>query len=199
MECWRDRGKRGVEVEAATLLATLVLDSGPVRLAYADPPYPGMGHFYEGGREVNHRLLVAYLCDEYDGWALSTASTTLQNVLADCPPDVRVGAWTKPFAVYKPGVNPGYCWEPVIFRGGRKRTREERTVRDWCAVNITMGREFVGAKPHEFCWWVFDLLGVTADDEFTDVFPGSGAVSRALDGYLGRITPEPGTLFDEAA
>jgi hypothetical protein len=30
-------------------------------------------------------------------------------------------------------------------------------------------------------WWVLALLGVRADDEFTDLFPGSGAVGRAYE------------------
>lgn len=96
-----------------------------------------------------------------------------------CPEDARVGAWTKPFASFKPGVNPGYCWEPVIFRGGRKRTREDATVRDFCAVNAEIKRGFIGAKPEAFCFWIFDLLGTQAGDELVDLFPGSGAVSRA--------------------
>lgn len=176
-----------------------------MRFAYADPPYPGQARRHYGAeaaadgrraREVNHGLLVAYL-EEFDGWALSTSSVALRDVLAVCPADVRVGSWVKPFASFKPGVNPGYCWEPVIFRGGRKRGREEPTVRDFVSANITLRKGVSGAKPTEFCWWIFDLLGVTADDEFVDVFPGSGAVTDALDGYLGRLPSEPGTLWAE--
>lgn len=156
----------------------------PLRMAYADPPYPGMAHFYDCP-EVDHAALVRDLCEQFpDGWALSTASTTLRQVLAVCPADVRIGAWIKPFASFKPGVNPGYCWEPVIFRGGRRRTdKTEETVRDFCAVNITLKRGFIGAKPEEFCWWVFDFLGLRQCDEFHDLFHGSGAVSRAWETY----------------
>jgi len=147
--------------------------------AYADPPYPGMAHYYHCA-EVDHRALIARLCNEYpDGWALSTASTTLKRVLDFCPEDVRIGSWVKPFASFKPGVNPAYTWEPVIFRGGRKRDREYETVRDHCACNITLRRGFVGAKPEAFCFWIFELLGMEAGDEFHDLFYGSGAVSRA--------------------
>lgn len=152
-------------------------------MCYADPPYPGMAHFYKCP-EVDHRALIADLCEQFpDGWALSTASTTLQQVLSLCPTDVRIAAWTKPFASFKPGVNPAYCWEPVIFRGGRKRSRGEATVRDFCAVSITLRRGFVGAKPEAFCWWVFDLLGLEPDDQFVDLFVGSGAVTRAWETY----------------
>jgi hypothetical protein len=153
-------------------------------MAYADPPYPGMAHFY-GTPEVDHAALVKDLCEQFpDGWALSTASTTLKQVLALCPDDVRIGAWVKPFASFKPGVNPAYTWEPVIFRGGRRRTdKSELTVRDFCAESITLRRGFTGAKPEGFCWWVFELSGLRTTDRFIDLFPGSGAVSRAWDSY----------------
>lgn len=135
-----------------------------MRFAYADPPYPGMAHFYKCP-EVDHAALIRDLCEQFpDGWALSTASTTLKMVLPMCPDDVRVAAWVKPWASFKPGVNPAYAWEPVLFRGGRKRDRTER---------------FIGAKPEAFCWWIFDLLGVEKGDEFVDLFVGSGAVTRA--------------------
>jgi hypothetical protein len=151
-----------------------------VRIAYADPPYPGMAHFY-GCPEVDHRALIADLCEQFpDGWALSTASTTLKQVLALCPDDVRIAAWVKPFASFKKGVNPAYAWEPIIFRGGRRRTDgTEPTTRDWCACNITLRRGFTGAKPEALAWWLFDLMGMRKDDEFVDLFVGSGAVTRA--------------------
>jgi hypothetical protein len=31
-----------------------------------------------------------------------------------------------------------------------------------------------------FCWWVFEFLGMTPEDEIDDLFPGSGAVGEAL-------------------
>lgn len=56
-----------------------------MRFAYADPPYLGMAHHYEGGVEVNHRLLIAYL-NEFDARALSCHTPslfTLQAILED--------------------------------------------------------------------------------------------------------------------
>ena len=152
-----------------------------VRAAYADPPYPGYGKFYEGGREVNHELLIEWLNRDFDAWALSTASVTLQEVLALCPDDVRIAAWVKPFASFKPGVDPAYAWEPVIFKSARKWRRDQMTARDWVGTSITLKRGFTGAKPAAFCYWLFDLLGLYRDDEFVDVFPGSGAVTTAYE------------------
>ena len=154
--------------------------------AYADPPYIGQSKRHYGKHpdyagEVDHVELIQRLCANYpDGWALSLSAPTLQQILAMCPPDVRVGAWVKPFASFKPGVNPGFCWEPVIFRGGRKkRDRSEPTVRDFVSCNITMRRGLSGVKPRAVCLWIFDMLGAQHGDTMHDLFPGSGAVQRA--------------------
>jgi hypothetical protein len=155
-----------------------------MRVAYADPPYAGQSKRHYGGSEVNHRLLIAHLEAEFpDGWALSCSSPSLRALLPMCPPDVRVAAWVKPFASFKPGVNPAYAWEPVIWRGGRRRGRTEPTTRDWTSASITLKRGLSGAKPEPFCRWVFDLLGLQADDEFIDIFPGSLAVTTAWADY----------------
>ena len=155
-----------------------------MRFAYADPPYPGQARKHYQCAEVDHGELIARLVRDYpDGWALSTNSTTLRDVLALCPAGVRVGAWVKPFAIFKPNVNPAYAWEPVIFTGGRKRARTEATVRDWCSANVTLRRGTSGAKPDAFCFWLFDLLGMEPGDEFHDLFLGSGAVSRAWEAW----------------
>jgi hypothetical protein len=155
-------------------------------VAYADPPYPGQSqkHYrkhpdYAG--EVDHAVLLRQLTSDYEHWALSTASTTLQYVLRlpECPGDVRIGAWVKPFGAFKVNVNPAYVWEPVIFRGGRKRSRQENTVRDWVSAPITLQRGVVGAKPMAFCFWLFEVMGMQSDDELVDLFPGSGAVTEA--------------------
>lgn len=168
-----------------------------MRYAYADPPYLGMGKMYATHHPDayvwddpdTHRELVDRLCAEYDGWALSLSTPSLATILPMCPPDVRVCAWVKPFASFKPGVNPGYCWEPVILwrpRTGRART--EPTVRDFLAEPIAMRRGLPGAKPVTFCLWVLDLLGVQADDQVTDVFPGTGVMSEAMTIY-GSLLP----------
>lgn len=157
-------------------------------VAYADPPYLGCcklyDHHHPDGRcwdePETHYRLVARLSDEFpDGWALSLSSPSLQDLLPLCPPGVRVGAWVKPFASFKPNVNPAYCWEPVIFRGGRKRDRTHATVRDYVSASITLKRGLTGAKPVAFSFWVFDFLGMRRDDELVDLFPGSGAVGQA--------------------
>ncbi len=153
-----------------------------MRIAYADPPYIGQAlrHYSHDPQcaEVNHAQLIARLC-EYDGWALSASSPSLPIILPMCPDGIRIGAWVKPFASFKPGVNPAYAWEPVIFYGGRKRERQLPTLRDWVSANITMRTGLAGAKPEAFCFWVFEFLGMVPSDELHDLFPGTGAVTRA--------------------
>lgn len=168
-----------------------------MRFAYADPPYLGCCHLYdhdhgEGSdspwpfigmcwdEPETHEYLIDWLSEHFpDGWAMSLSVPSLRTILPLCPDDARVGAWVKPFASFKPNVNPAYAWEPVIFHGGRERDRTQPTVRDWTAVNITLKRGLTGAKPDDFTHWILALLGVRWDDEFVDLFPGSGAVSKA--------------------
>lgn len=157
-----------------------------MQVAYADPPYIGQAkrHYSQDPQcaEVDHADLIEKL-NGYDAWALSLSSTTLRIILPMCPDDVRVMAWVKPFASFKPNVNPAYAWEPVIVRGGRKRDRSEPTVRDWVSCNITLRKGLAGAKPEPFCFWLFDALGMQSGDEFDDLFPGTGGVSRAWEAY----------------
>jgi hypothetical protein len=165
--------------------------------AYADPPYPGQSkrHYadhpdYAG--EIDHQALIRTLEQDYpDGWALSTNSPSLALLLPMFTVKVRIGAWVKPFASFKPGVNPAFAWEPVIFYGGRKRARSEPTVRDWVSANITLKKGTHGAKPETFSTWLFHLLGMEPGDTLDDLFPGSGAVTRAWESYLhqGSLIP----------
>ena len=152
-----------------------------MKAAYADPPYPGQARRHYSNqllcKEVNHRVLIGYLCSEFDAWALSTSSVALQDVLAMCPANVRVGAWVKPFASFKPGVNPAYAWEPVVLWQGQPLGRDVPTVRDWVSANITLRRGLAGAKPAAFCQWLFQFMGLQPKDELVDIFPGTGTVA----------------------
>lgn len=169
----------------------------PMRFAYADPPYIGQArkHYSHDPNcsEVDHPKLIQRLVDEYpDGWALSLSSPSLKEVLAYCPDDVRVMAWVKPFASFKPGVGVAYAWEPVIVSGGRKVGRDQYTVRDWVSANITLQRGLAGAKPDGFCFWLFSVLNIQDGDTLDDLFPGSGAVSKCFEIFQrqGRLIHE---------
>ena len=165
-----------------------------MKIAYADPPYLGCSHFYPEHQEVDHDKLVEDLMwgdNHYDAWALSCSVPSLGTLLnhyliKDSISNgvVRVGAWVKPFASFKPNVNPAYTWEPVIFKPARGRfNREMTTVRDWVSANITLKKGLVGAKPTEFCYWLFQILGARPEDEFYDLFPGTGIVTKCWNGW----------------
>lgn len=172
-----------------SLSARAVACARPLRLAYADPPYPGMARRYYGDHpdfagEVDHARLVEQLVDGFpDGWALSTSAAALRDVLTLCPPGVRVAAWVRgerPTSAYRP-LN---AWEPVIYWGGRPYLSpvDERRIdvlTYHSRARTTDPRRVIGAKPASFCWWLFDLLGAKPGDEFVDLFPGSGGVARA--------------------
>lgn len=162
-----------------------------MRFAYADPPYYGLAKSFYGDPtydNINAHAELATSLVEFDGWAYSLTSTTLRDLLPLFPSDARVAAWVKPFCSYKPNVNPAYAWEPIIFKSGRRYRREDTTVRDWCASNIALEKGLRGAKPREMCYWLFDLLAANPSDEFTDMFPGSGEVTRAWENFK-RLTP----------
>lgn len=162
--------------------------------AYADPPYIGQAKKHYYCEEIDHAELIARLNRDYDGWALSCSSPTLRQILSLCPDDVRIGAWVKPFCSFKKNVNPAYAWEPVIFRGIRKRGtgKHIETERDWCAESITLRKGLSGVKPLGFCYWLFDLVGLKPEDEFHDLFPGSGAVTKAWEMWRGTRAGEKG-------
>lgn len=173
-----------------------------MKAAYADPPYLGCAKYYSDLHEEagiwddpeTHRNLIERLYDDFDAWALSLHTPSLAMMLSFCHPDVRIGAWVKPFASFKPGVGHAYAWEPVLFHFSRKRSREQGTWRDFIACPITLKKGFIGAKPEKFCYWVFEGLNLFPDDEFHDLFPGSGAVSRSWGKWKTRESIEQFSL-----
>lgn len=166
-------------------------DSGK-RFAYADPPYVGQAKKHYGKHpdfagEVDHALLIERLCNEYDGWALSLSVKSLQEILALCPDDVITLAWFKPIAPPL-GDHRRYNWEPVILCPLRRyepgyaplavvASPPQYTFRE------TPEEHVIGEKPESFCHWVFASAGALKSDEFTDLFPGSGAATRAWETY----------------
>lgn len=151
-----------------------------MKIAYADPPYIGQAHRYTEKQEIDYPELINTLLG-YDGWALSASSPSLRLLIPmfnNKTQEYRIGAWVKPFCIFKPNVNPAFAWEPVIFKPARKGRRDIPTVRDWVSVNITLKKGLVGAKPPQFCSWLFSLLGMEKEDDFFDLFPGTGIVSN---------------------
>lgn len=155
-----------------------------MKIAYADPPYPGCAHLYKNhpdyAGEVDHRALCARLHEEFDGFILHTSSVALPQVAPMVGSGARCMAWVKSFAAFKRNVPVAYAWEPVFVKAARKPVVSGRVVmRDWMQHPITMKRGLTGAKPEAVCHWLFEVVGAHPDDELADLFPGSGAVTRA--------------------
>lgn len=166
-----------------------------MKLGYADPPYPGCSYKYRDhpdyAGEVDHAGLVERLESEFDGWVLHTNSVSIPIVAPIvAPTGARWGAWVKSFAAFKPGVRPSYAWEPIIFKPMRKMAADYSgnfVMRDWIEAPITMRRGFTGAKPADVCHWAFEVVGADPSDELIDLFPGSGAVQRAWEGWKPQL------------
>jgi hypothetical protein len=185
---------------------------GTRRLAYADPPYPGLAFYYrhhpDYDGEVDHEELIARL-STYDGWALSTSAAALPAVLALCPPGVRVAAWHRG---ERPTASrwPLNAWEPVIYHGARPiladpsrpdradpgATRRVDSLVHGVSPLTTLPGRVIGTKPAAFARWIFDLLGMLPGDQLDDLYPGSGAITRAWNTYTGDSDASPESLHD---
>lgn len=180
----------------------------PATFAYADPPYPGMAKRYYGDQptyagEVDHAALIASLTaavndGKYAGWALSTSSKALRDVLPLCPPGARVCAWVKPIGVPEATYGAHSRWEPLIVVGGRKL---RGGVRDWLRAMPARqgGHDLIGRKPIAFCAWLFDLLGMLPGDTLDDLFPGTGIVKRAWEHLSSGYQNDPIQDQDDVA
>jgi hypothetical protein len=159
----------------------------PIRLAYADPPYPGLSWYYRDhpdyAGEVDHRELLSRL-ELFDGWALSTSADALPLVLALCADlrlAVRVGAWLRGERRVR-SSSPLQSWESVVYAGGRRvasLTQPADSLVCGVRARTTDPQRVIGAKPAAFCWWMFSLLGAARGDTLDDLYPGSGGVMRA--------------------
>lgn len=171
-----------------------------MKFAYADPPYFGQGAKLYGklhaqasdwDTALRHTQLITQLTGDFpDGWAMSLSTSSLRLLLPMCPAHVRVAAWVKPFCAFKKGVRPCYAWEPVIYHSRRNPPHEphlppikggvQTTPKDYLAESITLQKGLTGAKPFAFCMWVLDLLNLQPEDALTDLFPGTGIMSKAV-------------------
>ena len=180
-----------------------------MKLAIADPPYlgravrwygeNGCGDGYGKGKADSHPeaylwdkpethiQLVAELEANYDGWAIALSvhslSTYLKVIKTDSRNGIRVMSWVKPSAVTS-GSRITNTWEPVIVRvpASRKGWNSGERMTD-TLICQPLRSGFVGAKPEAWTHWVLDAMGYAPGDEVTDLFNGSGAVSKAVSNY----------------
>ena len=173
-----------------------------MRLAYADPPYPGCAHLYKDhpdfAGEVDHRDLVCRLQDKFDGWVLHTHVPGLRmmerNHILPEGDEIRICQWVEPFAAFKRNVPVGYASEPVIIKAARKPVVSKRItpLRDFfqgetVRESIAMKRGLTGAKPEPVVHWALEVLGAHPDDDFHDLYPGTGSVLKAWKNWQGKF------------
>lgn len=171
-----------------------------MKIGYADPPYFGCGKLYaahhpdalDWDEPATHVRLVEQLQDEYDGWVLHMSATP-ESIELYAPLIPNSGArwcmWVKGFAAFKRNVSVAYAFEPVVIKPARKPVVSKRLVmRDWINESITLKRGLTGAKPEAVCHWAFELAAAHPDDTLDDLFPGTGAVSKAWRTWQGKFT-----------
>ena len=172
----------------------------PLKIAYADPPYPGLSKKYYGKEasykgEVDHRELVADLEQNFDGWALSTSAKALKWVLALVQSDnILICPWIKPLRrVVARG--PATITEFLIVSPGRRRLCRPGIPDGFIGAVARGGdSDLIGRKPINFINWMFRLLGLSPLDEFKDLFPGSGIVGRCWNEYC-RFSSKKATTW----
>lgn len=158
-----------------------------MRLAYADPPYPGKAHLYPENTEVDHADLIGRLC-EFDGWALSTWEPALPELLPLCPEGTRILAWCRsnepPFHTF-----PSRSWEPVLLwpaRNGEPGTRSYHVA--GAPTGFLQRDGLTGQKPRSFCEWIIRCLGAEHGDTLDDVFPGTGIMGETWQAWSAQLT-----------
>lgn len=163
-----------------------------VKLAYADPPYPGQAkrHYSNDpsgikAEEVDSVVLLQHLSENYDGFALSTSEPGLILIMGELPKGylkknkIRIAPWVKMWAHFRPWVDVQYAHEYVLFR--TKRAKGSRpSVRDFLICNPSKKKGTHGAKPPEFNDWILNILGYQKEDTLDDLYPGTGGMSEAI-------------------
>ena len=190
----------------------------PLRLAYADPPYPGKSGLYHDQATFADEVSIPELLSRlhaYDGWALSTSAIAAPAVLAQCVArglTIRLAVWVKTprphlqarilnafevviFASGRPTLSPAFHSEGSLDRQTTPRLRvTDVLVGVNSRIRPTLPGACIGMKPPAFCTWVFKLLGALPGDSLDDLFPGSGIVTRCWLDYT--RDPSTGSIHD---
>jgi hypothetical protein len=177
---WCSKQHRQAAWRSRRLALVEGLGDAQLRLAYADPPYPGTAARYYRDQpsyagEVDHGRLLEQLA-MYDGWALSTSRRALGDVLSLCPRGVEICPWVKTHH-HAPARGPSNVHEYVVVKPARRRFPG---VPDALVAAVAKGggETLPGRKPVRFIHWVFGLLGALPGDSLDDLFPGTGIVTR---------------------
>ena len=117
---------------------------------------------------------------------MACATPGLRLLLPHTEQGVRTGTWVKRNpGGRRPYLRVGYAHEFTLFRPARRGGQAHMSRTDALLLaSPTRQRGVVGAKPARWTWWTLDCLGYEpGEDEVEDLFPGSGAVSEAIQEY----------------
>lgn len=145
--------------------------------------HPNAAHW---DNPVEHVALMTSLAATYDGWAVAASGKTLAPLLGVADNlGARLAIWHVTNAI-PDGCRVRNTWEAVLYRipDGRRAVGTGQRIPDLLSAPHPMSG-FVGSKPAAWTSWVLDLLGYDPTvDEVDDIFPGSGAVTNAVEGRL---------------
>ena len=140
---------------------------------------------HEWDDPMRHIALMVTMDDEYDGWAMAASGKTLSPIIGVADKlGARLAIWHVTNAI-PDGNRVSMRWEAVILRqpDARRAHGTGHAIGDVLSAPHPMSG-FVGAKPEVWTRWVLDMLGYQPGDEVDDLFPGSGAVQRAMEVLL---------------
>lgn len=130
---------------------------------------------------MEHLALMSAMNADYDGWALAASGKSIAPLIGHAELlGARLAIWHVTNAI-PDGCRVRNTWEAVLYKipDGRKAVGSGHRVPDLLSAAHPVSG-FVGAKPDRWTHWVLDLMGFQPGDEVVDMFPGSGAVERAM-------------------
>lgn len=139
--------------------------------------HPEAGEWDDPAR---HRRLLEEIHDTYDGWAIATTLDGLEHY-SPLPVPARILIWHKGRALPTSHRIAATLEAVIVLAPKNRRSSRDlgRQVPDLLRATVPQ-HGFPGAKPVEWTRWVLDALGYDPEaDELVDVFPGSGAVTKA--------------------
>lgn len=130
-----------------------------------------------------HRGLLEKLHAEYDGWAIATSSDGA-SFYGELPRGGRQMIWVNPKSMSGASRIRSIHELVLLFDPpSRRKMVSGQSVND-VLIEPSQATGFPGSKPPRWTHWVLDALGYDPDaDTVDDLFPGSGAVSRAITYY----------------
>lgn len=138
---------------------------------------------HDWDKAATHRALLETLHAEYDGWAIATSSDG-GPWYGDLPRGGRQMIWVNPKSMS--GASRVRSIHELVLTfvpAERRRMSSGPSVND-VLIEPSQATGFPGAKPPRWTHWVLDALGYDPDtDTVADLFPGSGAVTRAIEYY----------------